>query len=122
MLVRVYDRGPEPEWHRDRSLCGPWWRFEAELPDQSVVNELGMSPWEAVYRLVALSARGARAPWAEVPADQRDRRSDAVFDFGEWRVPGASEPRRRAVRRDGAGQLDRRRPSSAGADVRSAAA
>ena len=26
-VVPVYDRGPEPEWHKDRSLVGPWCRF-----------------------------------------------------------------------------------------------
>ncbi len=51
--VAVYDRGPEPEYHRDRSLFGPWRRFEAEPEGYAAVRESGMTPWEAVYRLVA---------------------------------------------------------------------
>jgi len=53
LRVVVYDRGPEPRWHRDRSLFGPWPRFESELEDYAAVRESGMSSWEAVYRLVA---------------------------------------------------------------------
>jgi hypothetical protein len=49
----VYDRGPEPAWHTDRALYGPWCRYEAELADYAAVRELGSSPWEAVHRLVA---------------------------------------------------------------------
>ncbi len=51
--IVVYDRGPEPEWHKDRRFFGPWWPYEAELPDYPAVRELGMTPWEAVHRLVA---------------------------------------------------------------------
>ena len=51
--VVVYDRGPEPEYHRDRSLFGPWRRYEAEPEGYVAVRESGMTPWEAVYRLVA---------------------------------------------------------------------
>lgn len=53
LVVRIVDRGPEPDWHKDRSLYGPWDRFEAELADYPPVNERGGSPWEAVHRLVA---------------------------------------------------------------------
>jgi hypothetical protein len=49
----VYDRGPEPDWHTDRSLYGPWLRYEAEFVDYAAVSELGASPWEAVHRLVS---------------------------------------------------------------------
>ena len=31
VTVRVFDRGPELEFHKDRRLFGPWWRYEAEL-------------------------------------------------------------------------------------------
>ena len=51
--VVVRDRGPEPEWHTDRRLYGPWWRFEAEVVGYAAVRELGMSPWEAVHRVIA---------------------------------------------------------------------
>jgi hypothetical protein len=53
LSVAVYDRGPEPEYHRDRSLFGPWRRYEAELASYPLVREVGATPWEAVYRLVS---------------------------------------------------------------------
>jgi hypothetical protein len=53
LSVAVYDRGPEPEWNRDRSLFGPWLRYEAELAGFAAVRGMGMSPWEAVNVLVA---------------------------------------------------------------------
>ena len=53
LVVRIRDRGPEPDWHTNRSLFGPWCRFEAELVGDAGVRELGMSPWDALYRLVA---------------------------------------------------------------------
>jgi hypothetical protein len=53
VTVRVFDRGPEPEWHTDRRLFGPWCRFEAELVDDGGVRALGDSRWEALYGLVA---------------------------------------------------------------------
>ena len=31
LVVRIRDRGPEPDWHTNRSLFGPWYRYEAEL-------------------------------------------------------------------------------------------
>jgi hypothetical protein len=49
----VYDRGPEPTWHEDRRLYGPWLRYEAEPADYAAVRELGSSPWDAVHRLVS---------------------------------------------------------------------
>ena len=51
--VVVRDRGPEPEWHTDRRLCGPCWRFEAEVVGYEAVRGLGMSPWDAVRRVIA---------------------------------------------------------------------
>jgi hypothetical protein len=54
VVVRIYDRGPEPEWHTDRTLFGPWYRYEAELDaGGGGASELGMSPWAALYGLVA---------------------------------------------------------------------
>jgi len=70
-VVRVYDRGPEPEWHKDRSLFGPWARFEAELVAEPSASELGWSPWEAVYRLVA----NRRAAIVQLLPEQRSGRS-----------------------------------------------
>jgi hypothetical protein len=51
--VVVYDRGPEPAWHEDRRLYGPWWRYKAEVSGYAAARELGSSPWEAVHRLVS---------------------------------------------------------------------
>jgi hypothetical protein len=83
LVVRIFDRGPEPEWHRDRRYFGPWWRFEAEVPDYQVVNECGMSPWEAVHRLVANHRTVLERRWSQAAADQRDRRPDALIDLGD---------------------------------------
>ena len=51
LVVRIRDRGPE--WHTNRSLFGPWRRFEAELVGDAGVRAFGMSPWVSLYRLVA---------------------------------------------------------------------
>jgi len=61
----VYDRGLEPAWHKDRRLYGPWWRYEAELAGFEAVRELGTSPWEAVYRLVANHRALLARRWSE---------------------------------------------------------
>jgi hypothetical protein len=52
VVVRIHDRGAEPEWHTDRCLFGPWYRFEAELLAEDGPSELGASPWAALYRLI----------------------------------------------------------------------
>jgi hypothetical protein len=57
LAIRVYDRGPEPEWHTDRTLFGPWLPFEAELVGHETATATGWSPWEAVYGLVATHRR-----------------------------------------------------------------
>jgi hypothetical protein len=53
VTIVVYDLGPEPAWHRERSLYGPWLRYEAELADYVALREPGSSAWEAVQRLVS---------------------------------------------------------------------
>ena len=53
VVIRLRDRGPEPGWHMDRKLFGPWRRYEAELTGFAAVRELGTSPWEAARRLLA---------------------------------------------------------------------
>ena len=53
LVIRVYDRGPEPDWHTDRRLFGPWLPFEAELVGHAGATAIGSSPWEAIYCLVA---------------------------------------------------------------------
>jgi hypothetical protein len=44
-----------------------------------------------VHRLVANHRAVLERRWTEVDADQRDRRSDAVFDLGEWRARETGE-------------------------------
>jgi hypothetical protein len=53
LVIRVYDRGPEPDWHTDRTLFGPWLPFEAELVGHEGATATGWSPSEAIYGLVA---------------------------------------------------------------------
>ena len=53
LAIRVYDRGPEPDWHTDRSLFGPWLPFEAELVGHEGATAIGWSPCEAIYGVVA---------------------------------------------------------------------
>ena len=55
VMVRVFDCGPEPEFHKDRRLFGPWWRYEAELVGDGVESERGCTPGDAIYRLVAFN-------------------------------------------------------------------
>jgi hypothetical protein len=53
LAIRVYDRGPEPDWHTDRTLFGPWLPFEAELVGHKAATVSGWSPWDAIYGLIA---------------------------------------------------------------------
>jgi hypothetical protein len=54
MTVRVYERGPEPEYHKDRALWGPWLPYEAELAGQPDASATGWTPYEAILRLVSM--------------------------------------------------------------------
>jgi hypothetical protein len=51
--VVIHDRGPAPKPPGDRGLSGPRARFEAEVVGFAIVREAGISPWDAVSRLVA---------------------------------------------------------------------
>ena len=53
LMIRVYDRGPEPDWHTDRTLFGPRLPFEAELVGNETAAATGWSPWEAIYGLIS---------------------------------------------------------------------
>jgi hypothetical protein len=57
LAIRVYDRAPEPDWHTDRTLFGPWLPFEAELVGHEGATATGWSPWEAIYGVVAAHRR-----------------------------------------------------------------
>jgi hypothetical protein len=54
ITVRVYERGPEPEYRRDRALWGPWLPYEAELTGQADSSATGWTPYEAILRLVSM--------------------------------------------------------------------
>jgi hypothetical protein len=55
MTLRVFDRGPEPEWHKDRRYWGPWQPFEAEiaLGEDVFASEIGSSAHDAILRVVS---------------------------------------------------------------------
>ena len=63
LVVRVFDRGPEPDWHADRRYFGPWWRYGAALADDEAAVEVGMTPAEAVRRLVCAERAGLERRW-----------------------------------------------------------
>jgi hypothetical protein len=56
VVVRVYDLGPEPEWHKDRSLFGPWRRYVADVPELEAL-ETAPTAGEAVQRLASMHLR-----------------------------------------------------------------
>jgi hypothetical protein len=64
IVIRVWDRGCEPGWHRDRTLFGPWSRYRAELGEELGGGDaLGSTPWEAIYRLVAIRRPELERRW-----------------------------------------------------------
>jgi hypothetical protein len=67
MTVRVYDRGPEPAYHKDRDLYGPWLPYEAELADDPGVSATGWMPCEAIVRLVSARRAVLLERWAVEP-------------------------------------------------------
>ncbi len=62
LVVGLYDLGPEPEWHRERSLFAPWRRYVAIVSDLEVL-ERGGSVSEAVGRLVSTHGASLDARW-----------------------------------------------------------
>ncbi len=62
LVVGIYDLGPEPEWHRKRSLFAPWRRYVAVVPELEAL-ERGASVSEAVVRLVSMHAALLDACW-----------------------------------------------------------
>jgi hypothetical protein len=91
VVIRLRDRGPEPAWHEDRELYGPWYRFEAELASAPEVRALGMTPWEAVHGLVSNGRAELERRWAGVAVSERCLQPDAVLTLGEWEVPESGE-------------------------------
>jgi hypothetical protein len=41
--IELRDRGPEPEWHKDRSVWGPWncWHASLYLGDELLATDTG---------------------------------------------------------------------------------
>jgi hypothetical protein len=54
VTVRLFDRGAEPAWREGGGPYRQWERYEAELEGYPAVRELGVTPWEAVHRLVSM--------------------------------------------------------------------
>jgi hypothetical protein len=67
ITVRVYDRGPEPAYHKDRDLYGPWLPYEAELADDPGVSATGWTPYEAIVGVVSARRAVLRERWAVEP-------------------------------------------------------
>jgi hypothetical protein len=63
VTVRVFDRGPEPDYHKDRALFRPWRPYEAELADEPAVSGLGWTPAEAIGRVLADRAAEWSSLW-----------------------------------------------------------
>jgi len=61
--IRVLDRGPEPDHHKDRRLFAPWHRYQARLAGVTGVRAIGWSVFEAVYSLVANHRRVFDERW-----------------------------------------------------------
>lgn len=55
LVIRVWDRGSQPDWYGDMTLFGPWAMYGAGL-DEGLAGgvALGSSLWEAIYRLVVI--------------------------------------------------------------------
>ncbi len=70
LVVRVYDLGPEPEWHKDRSLFGPWRRYVADLPEHETL-ETAPTVGDAVFRLAGRLTRELDARWPAKGAEER---------------------------------------------------
>ena len=70
LVVRVYDLGPEPEWHKDRSLFSPWRRYVADVPEHETL-ETAATVGEAVYRLAGRLMRELDARWPAKGTDER---------------------------------------------------
>lgn len=66
VTVRVFDRGPEPEWHKDRALFGPWLPYEVEASDQPGVTAIGWTPADAIGRVLADRAAEWSSLWPTI--------------------------------------------------------
>jgi hypothetical protein len=64
VVIRVRDHGPAPVRCGGGGLVESWRRFEADLPCYPVVSERGVTPWEAVFRLVAMHRAVLERRWS----------------------------------------------------------
>jgi hypothetical protein len=79
LTVRVYDLGPEPAYHKNRRLFGPWRRYEAQLVGLPAVRATGWSAFDALSRLVANHRSVFDERWPVSELDQREAgRNDGV--------------------------------------------
>lgn len=80
LTVRMYDRGREPAYRKDRRLLfGAWQRYEAQLVGLPAVRARGCSAFDALHRLVAKHRFVFDERWPALPPDdQSDDGCDAA--------------------------------------------
>jgi hypothetical protein len=66
VTVRLFDRGPEPEWNKDRSLFGPWYPYEAELAGDEHINATGWTPRDAIRGVLDRQAEAWCSRWPAI--------------------------------------------------------
>ena len=78
VAVEIVDRGDEPEWHKDRTLYGPWRRWVATmtLPGGTRVDESGLTPSEALSRVASGCRDEDRRAIHEALAPGQDERGE----------------------------------------------
>lgn len=74
LTVRMYDRGQEPAYHKDRCLFRPWRRYEAQLVGLPAVRATGSSAFDALHRLVSNHRSVFDDRWPPAPPDDGSAR------------------------------------------------
>ena len=64
VVIRVRDHGPPPARIAGGEPVESWRRFEADVPSYPLVSERGATPWEAVFRLVAMHRAVLERRWS----------------------------------------------------------
>ena len=64
VVIEVRDHGPAPARRLSGDPVDSWCRYEAVLPSYPVVSERGVTPWEAVFRLVAMHRAVLERRWS----------------------------------------------------------
>jgi hypothetical protein len=78
IAIIVHDLGPEPEMHMDRRLFPPWYRYAAEVESLPAVREVGLTPWEAVSRLISLHRGLLERRWSPETLEVTSRATPAT--------------------------------------------